>query len=154
MTKFIHAKNLKGMFINQVYEYHLRNYCLQQMIQEFLPELWNHVTRKLQMKFEMITCTWIMTIFTGFIQSKSYILAILDSFIFEEGSMRAWRRIYCLVLSLLSHIQSILLKTGDIMEASQIFSTMQHTQEFGFSAVDHLFKLSLMYQEKVTIGLC
>ena len=31
---------------------------------------------------------------------------------------------------------------------------MQHTQEFGFSAVDHLFKLSLMYQEKVTIGLC
>ena len=38
-------------------------------------------------------------------------------------------------------------------EAEKIIGTMHVTQELGFSDEDHLFKLSLMYHEKISIAL-
>ena len=31
---------------------------------------------------------------------------------------------------------------------------MRYSQEFGFYEVDHMFKLQLMYQEKITLEMC
>ena len=58
------------MYIDKVYEYHLKNSVLNGLIKQHLPKLYNHLVKKLGVQFEMITTSWIMTMFMGYIDKK------------------------------------------------------------------------------------
>ena len=61
---FILSKQLRGMFIGNMSEYHLKNYVLQQLLKKYLPDrLWVHIAKRMYVNLEMITTAWIMTFF-------------------------------------------------------------------------------------------
>lgn len=72
---------LRGMYIDNVYEFHLKNSVLNGLIKQYLPRLYNHLVKKLGVQFEMITTAWIMTMFMGYIDKKDLLLTIIDNFI-------------------------------------------------------------------------
>ena len=85
MLGLILGHNLKGMYMNKVYEYHLKNFVMQQVVKEHLPEVFNHLTRKLQINIEMITTQWLMTMYVGFIDDPKYLLPFFDLLILQNG---------------------------------------------------------------------
>ena len=95
------------MYTPQVYEYHLQNHVLQGLIKQSLPDLWNQMTRKLQMSFDMLTTQWLMTMFVGFINDRTFVLPILDNFILEKNPkcsatpLASWRVIYGYIICFL-----------------------------------------------------
>ena len=44
---FINKMKLRGMYIDKVYEYHLKNNVLNGLIKQHLPRLYNHLVKKL-----------------------------------------------------------------------------------------------------------
>ena len=64
MALILHKK-LVPLFYNGVPEYLLRNFILDQLIRIRLPRLHNHFA-KLNLNLEMITGSWIMTLFAGY----------------------------------------------------------------------------------------
>lgn len=75
------SKNLKGMYMSKVYEYHLKNHVLQKVIKEHLPSIYNHLVKKLQINIEMITTQWIMTMFVGWLDKEEYLIPMFDQII-------------------------------------------------------------------------
>ena len=55
LTEYIKQNNLKGMYVAKVYEYHLRNFMLKELMRAKLPDIWTHVSKKMQINIEMIT---------------------------------------------------------------------------------------------------
>ena len=47
IKSFITKMKLRGMYIDKVYEYHLKNNVLNGLIKQHLPKLYNHLVRKL-----------------------------------------------------------------------------------------------------------
>ena len=46
-------------------EYHLRQFMLEHLIKEHVPDLYYHF-RRLQLNFEVVTGTWLLTLFCGY----------------------------------------------------------------------------------------
>lgn len=100
IKSFITKMKLRGMYIDKVYEYHLKNNVLNGLIKQHLPKLYNHLVRKLGVQFEMITTAWIMTMFMGFIHQKDLLLTILDNFVLNSKDNMQWHYLYCVILAL------------------------------------------------------
>jgi hypothetical protein len=71
-------KNLKPLYTNGVPEYHVRNFILDNLIKEHLPDLHLYFKR-LGLSAEVISGQWLMTFFCGFFNYPG-ILTILDNF--------------------------------------------------------------------------
>jgi hypothetical protein len=70
-----------------------------------LPELFNFLTRKLQINLEMITTQWVMTMFLGFIHDKRIILPMLDNFLLETSKpfphQAPWKVLFGYILAIM-----------------------------------------------------
>ena len=47
MVDYISSKNLKALYIKQGYDLKLKNYVLNNLIKDFHPEIFDHLTKKL-----------------------------------------------------------------------------------------------------------
>lgn len=118
MLSFIVNKQLKGMYMPQVYEYHLKNHVLQGLFKTITPAIHKHLIKKLQINLEMVTTQWVMTLFQGYAHDRRVILPIFDNFILENNEPRtsyhSWRLIYSYILSLFQVHEEQLLNMSDI----------------------------------------
>lgn len=146
------------MYTQSVTEYHLQNHVLQGLIKTKLPQVWNHVTKRLQMSFDTITTQWVMTLFIGFIQDKDYMLPILDNFILEKNPSKvsstplaSWRVIFGYIISMISNHSNFLKNCKDLADAAMHFQSMQQTQDFGFQNSYQFHKLGLQFAAKISL---
>lgn len=109
ISEFIKQNNLKGMYVSKVYEYHLRNFMLKELIRERLPDVWTQITKKMQINIEMITTQWVMTMFLGYIQEANIILPILDNFV-----LHSWLSLFPLILAFFKSCERQILRMNDI----------------------------------------
>lgn len=77
-------KELKPLYSSGVPEYHLRNFMLEQLIKEHLPDVYYHF-RRIQLNIEVITGQWLMTFFCGYFHYDG-ILKIIDNFLMVSWS--------------------------------------------------------------------
>lgn len=121
ILSFILNFNMQGMYMAKVSEYHVQNFVLQGLMKQHLPQLFNWITRRLELKLDSITTQWIMTIFMGFINDHRVILPILDNFILEKNPSKvsltplaSWRVIFGYILALLFEHQPYILNEKEL----------------------------------------
>lgn len=109
LISLILQKNMRGLYTAEVQEFHVQNFVMKRLIKRCLPDLWSHLTRKLQINVELFTTQWIMTFFTGWITDERYLLPIFDNILVsiygdteeEDQAMLSWIFIFCIILALL-----------------------------------------------------
>ena len=131
MSLIVH-KRLLPLWFRDVPEYHLRNFILDQLIKRRVPRLHAHF-QKLNLNLEMLTSTWVMTLFCGYFPSK-VLLPFLDNF-FREG----WTAVYRFALSLLILWEEEFVKLNDIAFISRLVHQLR--EDFTFDK-DQLFSLA------------
>eukprot|EP00347_Sterkiella_histriomuscorum_P021640 403333276 len=115
-------KELKPLYINGVPEYHLRNFMLDQLIKQHLPDLFYHF-RRLDLKIEVITGQWLMTFFCGYFNYES-ILMIIDNFFIDD-----WLAIFRISLALLNMFKDEILSLNDIAYVASFFQQLKEKTE-------------------------
>lgn len=71
-------KGIKPLFVIGVPEYHIRQYMLEQLIKEHLPDLFYHL-KKLSLNLDLISGNWLMTLFCGYFPFDQ-IMPLMDNF--------------------------------------------------------------------------
>lgn len=107
MLSLLVSKELKALYANGVPEYHVRQYMLDALIKEHIPDL-SLYFKRLGLNSEVLTGQWIMTMFTGFFSHPS-ILLILDSFFIDS-----WVGVFRVALALLKQFKHELMVSTDI----------------------------------------
>lgn len=97
-------KDLQPLYVNGVPEYHLRNYMLDQLIKEHLPDVFYHF-RRLQLNLEVITGQWLMTFFCGYFHFEA-MLPIIDNFFLDD-----WLAIFRIALALLQKFKEDIIQS-------------------------------------------
>lgn len=100
-------KDLKCLYSNNVPEYHVRCFMLDQLIKEHIPDLFLYFKR-LGLSPEVITGQWLMTFFCGYFNYPN-ILAILDNFFLDD-----WVAVFRISLALLQKFKEELMLNTDI----------------------------------------
>ena len=137
MALIVH-KRLLPLFHNGVPEYHLRNFILDKLIRQHVPKLHAHFN-KLNLNLEMLTSTWIMTVFCGYFPSK-ILLPFLDNF-FHEG----WTAVYRFSLTMLTLWEEEFLKLNDIAFISRLVHTLREDFDFNKEKI-----FTMAYSEEIT----
>ena len=119
-------KRLKPLFTSQVPDYHLRNYILKELLNQFLPQLMSHF-KKLNLNLEMLTGNWLMTLFTGYLP-YDLLMPILDNF-FLEG----WSAIYRVSIALLELLAPKFLEHNDMGMIAQTINNLRQENFAGVS---------------------
>ncbi len=110
-VSLIVQKELKQMFTSNVAEYHLRNYMIEQLIKEYLLDIFIHFKR-LQLNIEVITGSWLMTLFCGYFPYQQ-IMPILDNIFLDD-----WKAVFRIILALLQTFKKDLLSQNDLAFAA------------------------------------
>ena len=129
---FIQSRGLKGVFMNKVYCYHVKNFVMQKLMKENMPQLWSHFVKKLQINIEMITTQWLMTFLIGFIDTKEYLMPYLDKLILGNDNVDFWTQVYASIFAILQVNQAKLLEMNDISQIAIFFQLMGENQQLGF----------------------
>lgn len=90
----LYNKSLKPLYSNNVPEYHVRCFILDQLIKEHIHDLFLYFKR-IGLNPEVITGQWLMTFFCGYFNYPS-ILSIIDNFFLDD-----WVAVFRIALALL-----------------------------------------------------
>ena len=132
LISLILQKNMRGLYTTEVQEFHVQNFVMKRLIKRCLPDLWSHLTRKLQINVELFMTQWIMTFFTGWITDERYLLPIFDNILVsiygdteeEDQAMLSWIFIFSVILAILERNQEALLAMNDISDVAEHFKKM------------------------------
>jgi hypothetical protein len=141
MLSILVQKGLKPLYSNNVPEYHVRMYMLDQLIQEHIPDLARYFKR-LGLNSEVITGQWIMTFFCGYFNHPS-ILLILDNFFLDD-----WISVFRISLALLRKFKDDLMVSTDIAFVAQFFHSLK--EKIGTINIHELLNDSLFFG--ITVG--
>lgn len=114
----ISERSLIPLFRSQVPEFHLRQFVLNSLIKENLPQLHGHF-RKVKLEMSALTGSWLMPLFHGFLSHQAC-LAVMDNF-FQEG----WPAIYKVALAILRMHEADFLKLDELTLVAQKVSRLR-----------------------------
>lgn len=111
MVDYISSKNLKGIYTKNGYDLKLKNYIFNILLQDFQPDIHNHLTNKLKFSISEIINPWMKTLFMSFLTLRKYVIPVLDSFILERSPIQGWIKIFSIILAILQQVKSTLVCT-------------------------------------------
>ncbi|CDW79154.1 rab gtpase-activating protein 1-isoform 10-like isoform x1 [Stylonychia lemnae] len=116
------SKDLKPLYVNGVPEYHIRNFMLEHLVKQHLPEIFYHF-RRLQLNIEVITGQWLMTFFCGYFHYDS-MLQIIDNFFIDD-----WLAVFRISLALLKMFKDDILSNNDLAFVASYFHQLKDKTE-------------------------
>lgn len=151
---FILNKQLMSLYLPQMYEYQLKNFVLEKLMEQHLGKVHENIFQKLLVNLDSVTYQWINTLLLGFIIDRRVVLPLLDNFILENpfsDRHNSWRVVLSYIIALLHQNHKKLTRAKSPDDIRVIFQTMMDNQEFGFKCPYDFHVCALHFQRLIKL---